>query len=323
MRSEIDDIESTVRLAGKVDLEALSGPALGEVVQRLGRVRSAVDALHTRAVGAFDRSRAWVDDGHKSAAAAVAARTGERRGRAHNQVLLARKLQEMPVTAEALDSGEVSADRAARLGKAQERLPEAFADNEESLVSLARESSFTEFAQAVSCWEAVNDRAGEAERARRVIEGRDAHVTTATDGVTYASGQLPFVAGAEFKAEFDRLEHELFKADWAHERERLGEAATANDLVRTPAQRRADALREMARRSAEPATTAPGAPAPPARTVVNLVMDWATFCAELGAHEGQTDVVYPPRAPASSKTRRSLRRAWDSTPPWGARSAAS
>ena len=155
----------------------------------------------------------------------------------------------------------------------------------------------------MSCWEAINDRAGEAERARRVIEGRDAHVTTGTDGVTYVSGQLPFVAGAEFKAEFDRLEQQLFKADWAHARQRLGDAATANDLVRTPAQRRADALREMARRSAttepattEPATTEPGAPAPAARTVVNLVMDWATFCAQLALHEGHdpSDIAWPP-----------------------------
>ena len=50
--------------------------------------------------------------------------------------------------------------------------------------------------------------------------------------------------------ELERLERELFDADLAEARERLGAGASLQDLTRTPAQRRADALRMMAERSA-------------------------------------------------------------------------
>jgi hypothetical protein len=46
-----------------------------------------------------------------------------------------------------------------------------------------------------------------------------------------------------------RIEQELFEADWAAARAEHGDAATACHLARTPAQRRHDALVEMARRA--------------------------------------------------------------------------
>jgi hypothetical protein len=45
------------------------------------------------------------------------------------------------------------------------------------------------------------------------------------------------------------IEQELFEADWADARNRLGDAAVEADLRRTAAQRRADALVEMAIRA--------------------------------------------------------------------------
>ena len=46
-----------------------------------------------------------------------------------------------------------------------------------------------------------------------------------------------------------RIEDELFAADWGEARDRLGEPVRPTDLCRAPAQRRADALVEMARRA--------------------------------------------------------------------------
>jgi len=57
------------------------------------------------------------------------------------------------------------------------------------------------------------------------------------------------VNGAIVAEALRRIEDELFDADWAESRARLGEAATVTDLGRTPAQRRADAVVEMARRA--------------------------------------------------------------------------
>ena len=67
---------------------------------------------------------------------------------------------------------------------------------------------------------------------------------------------LDAIGGTEFLAELRRLEKELFEADWADARARLGDAATVHDLERTPAQRRHDALANMAEASREHAGVA-------------------------------------------------------------------
>ncbi len=57
------------------------------------------------------------------------------------------------------------------------------------------------------------------------------------------------ISGAIVAKALERIVDELFEADWAEARARLGDAVTTGDLSRTPAQRRADALVEMARRA--------------------------------------------------------------------------
>lgn len=47
----------------------------------------------------------------------------------------------------------------------------------------------------------------------------------------------------------EKIEGELFAAEWAEAKERVGDGVCTADLRRTPAQRRADALVEMARRA--------------------------------------------------------------------------
>ena len=53
---------------------------------------------------------------------------------------------------------------------------------------------------------------------------------------------LDAIGGTEFLAELHRIEKEMFEADWAEARARVGDRATAADLRRTAVQRRADAM---------------------------------------------------------------------------------
>jgi hypothetical protein len=69
-----------------------------------------------------------------------------------------------------------------------------------------------------------------------------------------------------------RIEQELFDADWAAARAEHGDAATAGHLPRTPAQRRHDALVEMARR----AMAAPADGKRP-RPLVSVLVGYETF----------------------------------------------
>lgn len=59
------------------------------------------------------------------------------------------------------------------------------------------------------------------------------------------------ISGAIVSNQLRRIEDELFAAEWKEAKERLGEGATITgaDLARTPTQRRADALVEMATRA--------------------------------------------------------------------------
>ena len=68
------------------------------------------------------------------------------------------------------------------------------------------------------------------------------------------------ISGAIVAGELNRLERQLFDADCAEANERLGRRPRLDELARTSAQRRADALVEMATRSA---AARPRASAPP------------------------------------------------------------
>jgi hypothetical protein len=111
---------------------------------------------------------------------------------------------------------------------------------------------------------------------------RQAHASKTFEESTRVDADLDPVGGSIFRSELDRLTQQLFEEDWAQARARLGDSATVADLARTPAQRRADAFTLMAERSAE-LDRDPRGPVP----VLNLVMDYATFCAELAKMEAE------------------------------------
>ena len=79
---------------------------------------------------------------------------------------------------------------------------------------------------------------------------RDVWLSKTIAGMWAGGIRLDPVSGAVVACELDRLETELFEADWAEAQARLGRKPIPAELVRTSAQRRADALVEMAKRSA-------------------------------------------------------------------------
>ena len=96
------------------------------------------------------------------------------------------------------------------------------------------------------------------------------------------------ISGEIVGAELERREQELFEADWADAKARLGRDPRPGELDRTPGQRRADALVEMARRSA----TAPaGGKAP--KPLFQVLLGSDAFSHLLQLARGQ---VLPPTA---------------------------
>ena len=131
----------------------------------------------------------------------------------------------------------------------------AFGEAEEFLVGQARSMRWADFTKACGYWlrQARRDKDPDPDKSDR--DHRKVSLHDGLRGTGLLSGELTPTAKAEVRCELDRLERRLFEADWAAAKAVHGEAVTVAHLARTPAQRRHDALVEMARRSA----TAPAA----------------------------------------------------------------
>jgi hypothetical protein len=78
---------------------------------------------------------------------------------------------------------------------------------------------------------------------------RRLHLSQSFNGGWALDALLDPINGAVLAKGLGSIEQELFEADWAEARSRVGDDVRASHLTRTPAQRRADALVEMARRA--------------------------------------------------------------------------
>ena len=289
MLSEIDDLRTAAQMAAKLDFAGTPGQVAAEAVLELEAIRSMVDAAEANALSAVDASKEWMIPGHKSPAAWLKYEGRLPKDRARKATKMARDLRAMPATADALASGSIHTDRARLLAKANRSVvAEAFARDEAALVAVARRQQWWEFVKELQYWEAANDPDQLEKDALSDEESREFHCSATIGGMRRMDGWLDPVNGTVFDTELRRREQELFEADWAEARERLGDDATADDLRRTPKQRRADALVEMAKRSA---TLQGKARAP--LWVLNLHMNWATYCAETARYEGTAPAEAP------------------------------
>jgi hypothetical protein len=240
-------------LAG-LDPDTLSDEELGEGLVAWHRLEARLAAARCRWTAAFEARRAYAGDGSKTAAAWLARKTHGSPVQMRAQTRLARRLRRMPATAGALGAGEISERHAEVLAtlawSARKVVADAFGDAEPKLVDYARTLGFDEFVVAVRYWESLVDQDGVEDRAAADHAARYVHLSQTFAGNWALDGQLDPLGGEEIHTELRRLERELFEADWAAAKAIHGDATRLEDLERTPAQRRADALREMARRSA-------------------------------------------------------------------------
>lgn len=221
------------------DLSGLADAEVHELVMGLLRARSRVDGALYTALDVWDARKVWSDDGSKSAASRIAAESGWKKAAAHQAVARARKLRAMPATGAAIREGRLSGDYVEVLhDAAQVELAVPFTEYEPMLVDACVTVGFAEACRQVKRWVAEHDPDGEDDRAERANGKRRLTAAETIDGLIHVDGLLPRVGGQEWLAELDRLERQLYLAD--------GAAGS----VRTSGQRRADALVEMARRSA-------------------------------------------------------------------------
>ena len=235
------------------DLVEVDPASLGDAGSVLGLLRQfqRLEAVVTRAVGAFDDSRAWAPSGAQTATAWLTAESRLPRRRCADLVGRAARLSDLPHTEAAWLAGDLGADHVDRIRAVRnERTREAHTRDESVLVGTATRFRFTTFLGALRHWEQLADPDGTDEAAERRRNRRDAWLVQGYGGTWEGRLHLDPIAGTVVAEELHRIEQSLFEADWAEAEGRLGRAPGVGELARTGAQRRADAFVAMATRSA-------------------------------------------------------------------------
>jgi hypothetical protein len=228
LRSALDELRSE-------DLRFVGDEGLASDLDELERAARGIEAERARRLSEYERRGAFTADGFLSMSAWLVARQRVAPFAATGQVRMARALEAMPATAEALAQGELSGAAVSLLVAAREACPEAFADTELPLVDAARTLPYAELRRVLAYWR----QAADLERAEReeelAFERRRLHVSPTIAGMVRVDGDLDPETGQTLISAL----RAVMDAE-AHVRE-------GPDL-RSPGQRRADALGEICRR---------------------------------------------------------------------------
>ena len=266
-------LEDAVAELESIDPAGLTEVELHELVVAMERTESRFAGVRARLLAVWDSRRGWADDGSKSAAARLARECRLSMVSARRELKRARKLRSMPATAAALQAGRLSVDEADLLAHAdQPATAGLFARDEALLVDHVGRLRFPDAVRCVRYWiDQAHDELGLTPASCR-FDGRHLSAVRSFAGSVELAGSLDTMGGSEFLSELERLETQLFEADWADCRAEHGGGAPAERLARTSPQRRADALVEMARRSA-----AKPAAAQPPRPLITVLAGYDAF----------------------------------------------
>ena len=246
----LDTLAIEVKELSALDPHALSDEELCEATVELARQRAALEATHARLMRVVAARKAYADSGAKSAAAWLAHETHLPTGECGALAWLGRSMSGAPLVDAAFSAGEIGAAHVRRLGDVRSpRSIVAFARDEAMLLGWARELSFEQFCQCLDLWLLYADPDGADRSAMDKRDRRRVSLDQTIFGMYSGSILLDPISGVIVKGELDRLEQILFAADWAEAKDRLGREPQLHELRRTPDQRRADALVEMAKRS--------------------------------------------------------------------------
>jgi hypothetical protein len=237
----------------EVAVMAAAGLADDELSETLVALRRQIDSLESslaRLGDEWNTRRVWADTGARSGAAELARRTRRPKAEWGSLLHLGRKVKRVRLVAEAWRAGDIGAAHVRRIaGSMNPRTTVAMDRDEAKLVDAALRLRFDDFCSYMSYWDLHVDPDGAALSDVERRERRRVSLDETFNGMYSGSVLLDPVSGSAVAGELDRLEQELFEADWAEAKERLGRDPKAGELARTPDQRRADALVEMAKRS--------------------------------------------------------------------------
>jgi hypothetical protein len=176
--------------AAAEDVSELDDRGLRQGFASLQQAAEMIAAQRLRRLAEVDRRRSFAPDGHLSTTSWLVGEFGIAGGEAAGAVKMARALEQMPKTRQALAAGELSTSAVPVLVSANDAAPEAFAKDEGLLLETAREHTVEGLSRVVGSWRQRVD-ADEALRAwRRLRETRHLSVSRRSSGMVHIDGEL-------------------------------------------------------------------------------------------------------------------------------------
>ena len=228
----VSELRSAVDELIAADLDDLDNTALGELIVKVSRQRDRLDGFCHRLIAEHDRRLAWKADGARSEKEWLQDACRLSSGEAAARTNTARNLEVLPATAAALADGTISAGQARVAAQAVRDLPSDALGGLDWLVAETTDVNAAELRAAVNDYAHAVAPDSLAARQERAWRTRRLQMTRAGDD------------GAILEAKLDKVGAETVPAALAPLAAPRGEQDD-----RTPEQRRADALVELARRS--------------------------------------------------------------------------
>jgi hypothetical protein len=231
LRSAIDGLRAET-------LAELPDALLEDDFAELQRASEQLEAERLRRIAEIERRGIHRRDGHLSCAAWLVARFRISWGAARDQTTMARAIEGMPAASRALDEGAISMSAMRVLAKARESHPEPFRAFEDRLVEAARRYPIKELQRVTAFWRQHAEATGEAsngsDQEDASYERRSLHTSVTYEGTVRIDGDLDPETG------------ETVMTALASVLDAEARGRTEPDL-RSPPQRRADALGEICR----------------------------------------------------------------------------
>jgi Domain of unknown function (DUF222) len=234
MRLDGIDLDAVRQTLAGLDPARVPAADLGRLADELQAVSAAADAALVRTAGQADRARVWESDGFRGPAGWVAARTRLTRPAAAGVANAARRLVHVPQLADAFRQGDVGLDHVVAVTGAlttKARCEQAGGRPDTIFTVLARQADAQVVRRAVTHWLEQADPDGIAKDEQAAYQARGFHASPSWKGNTYLNGQLHPEGGETLLAAL---------------RAAIGGPPGPDD-DRTAAQRRADALIDIAR----------------------------------------------------------------------------
>jgi hypothetical protein len=232
----VGELESVLDQMEAEDLTALPDAALEEDFAGLQRSMERLEIQRLRRLAAIDERRPYLRDGYLSTSSWFAHQQRVAHSTAAGDLRMARALEAMPRTRDAVASGNISFSVSRILSAARETDPEAFAESEPLLLDAATRHSVRDLQRVVAHWRSAVEARHLSEQGEDSLrKRRRLHVSPTIFGMVRIGGDLDpetgetvlSALGSCVDADIRTSEPE----DW-----------------RTVGQRRADALGEICRR---------------------------------------------------------------------------